>query len=349
MRKREAIFRAYALFKVMKLKDLAELIGGRVSGNPDIEITGASVIKEAGEGDITFLADKKYLNDVLGSKAAAVITKDEIKGSPASLIIAGNPYLAFAKALEALYRKPRTPSGISDKAVICEGVSLGGEVTVYPGVYISCGVVIGSGVTLYPGVYIGENSAIGDNSLIYPNVVIRENVRIGRDVIIHAGSVIGADGFKYIFENGSHYKIPQVGGVIIEDNVEIGANVTIDRATTGNTIVGAGTKIDNLVQIAHNVRIGKNCIIVAQVGIGGSAEIGNGSVLAGQVGIKDHAKIGDGVTVGAQSGVTGDIPHGQVYSGMPAIPHGTWLRAQSIFSKLPEYIRRLQELERKIK
>jgi UDP-3-O-[3-hydroxymyristoyl] glucosamine N-acyltransferase len=333
----------------MKLKDLAELIGGRISGNPDIEITGASAIKDAGEGDITFLADKKYLNDVLSSRAAAVIAKGEITGSSASLVIAGNPYLAFAKALEVLYRKPRTTSGVSDKAMICDNVSFGEGVTVYPGVYISSGAEIGSRVTLYPGVYVGDGSSIGDDTLIYPNVVIRDNVRVGRNVIIHAGSVIGADGFGYIFENGSHYKIPQVGGVIIEDDVEIGANVTVDRATTGKTVIGSGTKIDNLVQIAHNVRIGKNCIIVAQVGIGGSSEIGNGAVLAGQVGVKDHVKIGNGVMIGAQSGIVNDIPDGQVYSGMPAIRHKTWLRAQSIFSKLPEYIRRLQELERKVK
>lgn len=332
----------------MKLKDLAEIIGARVSGNSDVEITGAAGIKDAGEHDITFLANRKYLNDLFSSKAAAVITSDEIKGLSASLLITGNPNFAFARALEALYKKPKTCSGISDKAIICDDVRFGDGVTIYPQVYIGSGVAIGSRVTLYPGVYIGEGSSVGDDALIYPNVVIRENVRIGRHVIIHAGSVIGADGFGYIFKNDSHYKIPQVGGVIIEDDVEIGANVTIDRATTGNTIIGAGTKIDNLVQIAHNVRIGKKCIIVAQVGIGGSSEIGDGVVLAGQVGIKDHVKIGNGVTAGAQSGIVCDIPDGQVYTGMPAIPHRTWLRAQSIFAKLPEYIRRLQELERKI-
>ncbi len=163
----------------------------------------------------------------------------------------------------------------------------------------------------------------------------------------HAGTVIGSDGYGYVFEQGKHYKIPQVGGVIIEDEVEIGANVCIDRATLGNTIIGAGTKIDNLVQVAHNVKIGKNCIIVAQVGISGSVEIGDGVILAGQVGIRDHIKIGSQAIVGAQSGVSSDIPDGQVFSGSPAIPHKTWLRAQSIYSKLPEYIKRLQEIERK--
>ncbi|RJQ51350.1 MAG: UDP-3-O-(3-hydroxymyristoyl)glucosamine N-acyltransferase [Nitrospiraceae bacterium] len=333
----------------MKLKELADIIGGEISGNPDVEITGAAGIKEAGGSDITFLAGKKYLNDLLSSKAAAVIIKDDIPGLSATRLLSGNPYFTFAKALETLYGKPPVPAGVSDGAFVCENVSFGNKVTIYPGAYISSGAVLGSRVMIYPGVYIGEGSTIGDDSLVYPNVTIREKVRIGRKVIIHAGAVIGADGFGYVFEKGAHYKIPQIGGVIIEDNVEIGANVTIDRATTGNTVIGAGTKIDNLVQIAHNARIGKNCIIVAQVGISGSVEMGNGVVLAGQAGVKDHVKIGNGVIISAQSGVTGDVPDGQIHSGMPAIPHKTWLRAQSIYAKLPEYIRRLQELEKKVK
>ncbi|MBI4848494.1 MAG: UDP-3-O-(3-hydroxymyristoyl)glucosamine N-acyltransferase [Nitrospirae bacterium] len=332
----------------MKLKELADIIGGKISGNPDVEITGASGINEAGQGDITFLADKKYLNDLFSSKASAVIVKEEIKGLAASMVIAGNPYFTFAKALEALYKKPFKTSGISDKAVICADVSLGEDVLVYPNVYISSNVVIGARVTISPGVFIGEGSSIGDGSFIYPNVTIRENVRIGKKVIVHSGSVIGSDGFGYVFENGVHYKIPQVGGVIIEDEVELGANVTIDRATTGNTVIGRGTKIDNLVQIGHNVKLGKNCIVISQVGISGSVEIGDGVILAGQVGVRDHITIGSGAMIGAQSGIAENIPDGQVYSGSPAIPHRTWLRAQSIYAKLPEYIKRLQELERKI-
>jgi len=333
----------------MKLKELADIIGGKIYGDPDVEIRGAAGIKEAKEGDITFLSEKKYLDDLPGSRASAVITKDEITGLSASLLIADNPYFVFAKALKALYGKPQVAPGISDRAVICADVTFGDRVTVYPGAYIGSGAAIGSRTAIYPGVFIGEGSSVGDDSLVYPNVTIRENVRVGSKVIIHPGAVIGSDGFGYVFEKGSHYKIPQVGGVIIEDEVEIGANVTIDRATTGNTIIGAGTKIDNLVQIAHNVRTGKNCIIVSQVGISGSVEIGDGVVLAGQVGVRDHVRIGSGVTVAAKSGITDDVPAGQVYSGMPAIPHKAWLRAQSVFAKLPEYIKRLQELERKVK
>ena len=332
----------------MKLKELADLIGGKVSGNQETEITGAVGITEAKHGDITFLAGKKHLGDILNTKASAVIAKEEIEGLSASILVSDNPYFTFARALEVFHVKSYKPIGVSDKATVCTGASIGKDVSIYPNVYISSNAVIGSRVILYPGVFIGEGASISDDSIIYPNATIRENVKIGSKVIVHAGAVIGADGFGYVFEKGMHYKIPQVGGVIIGDNVEIGANVTIDRATTGNTVIGSGTKIDNLVQIGHNVKIGKNCLIVGQVGISGSVEMGNGVILAGQVGVRDHVKIGNGVMVGSQSGIAGDIADGQIYSGTPAIPHKTWLRAQSIYSKLPEYIKRLHEIERKI-
>jgi UDP-3-O-[3-hydroxymyristoyl] glucosamine N-acyltransferase len=222
------------------------------------------------------------------------------------------------------------------------------DVSIHPHACINSNAVLGSRVTVSSGVFIGEGVSIGDDSFIYPNVTIRENVTIGKKVIVHSGTVIGSDGYGYVPEKGRHYKIPQIGSVIIEDEVEIGANVCIDRGTVGNTIIGWGTKIDNLVQIGHNVKIGKSCIIVSQVGISGSVEIGDGVILAGQVGIRDHIKVGNKAIVGAQSGIGSDIPEGQVYSGSPAIPHKTWLRAQSIYSKLPEYVRRLQEMERKL-
>ncbi|MEK7823189.1 MAG: UDP-3-O-(3-hydroxymyristoyl)glucosamine N-acyltransferase, partial [Nitrospirota bacterium] len=259
-----------------------------------------------------------------------------------------NPYLAFARTLEIFYKAPFNPLGISKESIIGENVSFGSDVSVYPNVYISNNVAIGNRVTIFPFVYIGENVSVGDDSVIYPNAAIREKVKIGKRVIIHSGAVIGSDGFGYVREKEKHYKIPQVGGVIIEDEVEIGANVTIDRATLGNTVIGSGTKIDNLVHIAHNVKTGKNCIILAQVGISGSVEIGDNVVLAGQVGIADHKRIADGVMVVGKSGVTNNLEPG-VYSGTPAIPHKDWLRAQSIYAKLPDILRRLQELERKIK
>jgi len=329
----------------MKLRELAALIGGRIAGDPEVEITGVAGIENAGEGDITFLHDTHNIPAVA---ASALIVKADINMPAVRLLIADNPQFAFARALEVFYVKPYRPTGISDRAVMGRNVKTGDDVSVFPHVYISDDVALGSRVTLSPGVFLGEGVTIGDDSFIHPNVTIREKVTIGRRVTVHAGAVIGSDGFGYVQEKGGHYKIPQVGGVVIGDDVEIGANVCIDRATVGNTVIGDGTKIDNLVQVAHNVKIGRNCIIVAQVGISGSVAIGDGAIIAGQAGIKDHVTIGAGAIVTAQAGVTGDLPAGQIYSGTPAMPHGTALRAQSLYSKLPEYVKRIREIEKKL-
>ena len=330
----------------MKLIALADIVDGRIAGDPETDITGVAGIQEAGQGDITYLADKKNVSALDGLQASAVFVHDKIENISLNMVIVENPQYAFAKALEVFHKKSLQPGGVSEQAVICSGVQTGKDVTVYPAAYISSNVMIGDGVTIFPGVFVGEDTTIGDNTFIYPNVTVREGVRIGKGVIIHAGAVIGADGFGYVQEKGIHYKIPQVGGVIIEDNVEIGANVIIDRATTGNTVVGSGTKIDNLVQIAHNVKIGKNCIIVAQVGISGSVEIGDGTILGGQVGIKDHIKIGKNVMVAAQAGVISNLSEGQIYSGSPALPHHTSLRVNRTFTRLPELAKKVQKLEK---
>ncbi|MEN8262571.1 MAG: UDP-3-O-(3-hydroxymyristoyl)glucosamine N-acyltransferase [Nitrospirota bacterium] len=332
----------------MKLNELAEKVGGRVLGDPEVEITGVSGIDEAKEGDITFFSDKRMMAALKKTKASAVILKEELGGLNENMLIVDNPQLVFAKVLEVFYKKPYEATGVSDKAVIGENASIGEDVSIYPSAYIGSDVTLGARVTVSPGAYIGDKVYIGDDSYIHPNVTVRENVKIGNNVTVHSGTVIGCDGFGYIFDGGEHFKIPQVGGVFIEDDVEIGANVIIDRATVGSTVIGAGTKIDNLVQIAHNVKIGKKCIIAAQVGISGSVEIGDGAVFAGKVGVRDHVKIGSGAMLGAGAGVVKDIPDNQIYSGSPALPHKTWLRAQSIYSKLPEYIRRLQKIEQKI-
>ncbi|HEW81548.1 MAG TPA: UDP-3-O-(3-hydroxymyristoyl)glucosamine N-acyltransferase [Nitrospirae bacterium] len=332
----------------MKLKELAILTGSTISGDPEVEITGVSGIIDAAEGDITLLADNKNLGSISGSNASAFIVKEEIKDLKKSMLISDNPRFIFARALEILHVEPSQPSGVSDKAVIGENVVLGADISIHPLAYIGSNVSLGARVTISPGAYIGDNVSIDEDSIIYPNVTIREKVTIGKKVIIHSGTIIGSDGFGYVPDKSGHYKIPQIGGVIIGDRVEIGANVTIDRATTGNTIIGSGSKIDNLSHVAHNAKLGKNCMIIAQVGISGSVEIGDGAILAGQVGVSDHVKIGRNAKVGAKSGIAKDIPEGQVHSGIPAIPHGSWLRAQNIFSKLPEYIKRLQKLERKL-
>lgn len=330
----------------MKLSELAAYVNGDVRGNGSIEITGIKAINEAGPGEITFLSHNRYKKMLTHSKASAVIAKELIEGLPIAHVIVNNPQYAFAKALEIFYQKPEPTRSISKNAYISHEAYIEEGVTIFDRVYVSDHCHIASGVVLYPGVYLGHGASIGQGSIIHPNVVIRENITIGKNVIIHAGTVIGSDGFGYVFEKGEHYKIPQVGGVIVEDNVEIGANVTIDRSTLGNTIIGAGTKIDNLVQIAHNVRIGQKCIIVAQTGISGSSVLGNGVVLAGQVGVVDHVSLADGVMVGAKSGVAGDIKEAGGYSGIPAIPHKLWLKAQALYAKLPELSRRLREIER---
>ena len=332
----------------MKLRELAERIGGRIAGNPEVEITGVSGIDEAGEGEITLLLDRKGLKKDR-VRASALIVKTEMEDLAVSMLVSENPLYTFARALEVFHAAPRSAPGVSGKAFVGDNVVMGEDVTVGPFAHISGNVTLGSRVTVSSGVFVGDGTSIGDDSFIYPNASIREKIAIGRNVIIHSGAVIGSDGFGYVPAEGKHYKIPQVGGVIIEDEVEIGANVCIDRGTTGNTIIGRGTKIDNLAQIAHNVKIGKNCIIVSQVGISGSVVIGDGVILAGQVGIRDHITIGNKAVIGAQSGVGADVPEGKVYSGSPAIPHGQWLRAQHIYSRLPEYVKRIQELERTLR
>ena len=332
----------------MKLTALASLVNGEIIGNQDIDISGVSGILEAHEGDITFLSSNKYVKDLPKCKASCLIVKEAIENIGIAQLKVSNPYLAYAKLLEHFYVNPQEPIGISKHAFVSDKARLGVNVSVFPFAYISDGVSIGDGTVIYPYVYIGESTSVGEHCILYPHVTLRERIQVGNSVIIHAGSVIGSDGFGYVFDGGIYHKIPQVGGVVIQDDVEIGSNVSIDRATTGNTIIGKGTKIDNLSQIAHNVRIGYNTIIIAQVGISGSTEIGDYVTLAGQVGVADHAKIESQTMIGAQSGVMGTIPRG-AYSGSPAMPHREWLKAQAVFSRLPELQKKIRELEGKIK
>lgn len=335
----------------MKLKHIASLLNGEIIGPPqadEIEITGVAGIRDAQEGEISFISTQKYMKELSTSKASCVIVKEIIKDFALPQLKVSNPYLAFAKLLEHFYVKPHKFSGVSDGAIISDEAHLATDVSVSPFSYISDGVSIGRGTIIYPYVFIGENTIIGQRCTLYPHVTLREGLRIGNNVIIHSGSVIGSDGFGYVLEEGKYHKIPQVGGVIIEDDVEIGSNVSIDRATIGNTLIGKGTKIDNLVQIAHNVTIGNNSVIIAQVGIGGSTEIGDSVTLAGQVGISDHTKIDSGTIIGAQSGMRGYVTKG-VYLGSPALPHRDWMKAVALFAKLPALNKKVKELEEKIK
>jgi UDP-3-O-[3-hydroxymyristoyl] glucosamine N-acyltransferase len=333
----------------IRLKELAQYVGGMVIGDGEVEISGVAALEGARSGEITFIAHPKYLSKLAKTNASAIITSEEILSSQKPLLCVGNPYLAFAKILTLFSQKTYQPKGIDPNVWISSTAQLGKEVTVYPFVSIGDRCRIGERVTLYPGVYVGEDSSIDEGSLLYSNVSIYPGTVIGKRVILHSGVVVGADGFGYVKEGKKNVKIPQVGKVEIEDDVEIGANTTIDRATFGKTIIGRGVKIDNLVQVAHNVVIGEDSIIVAQVGIAGSTKIGSNVTLGGQVGVADHIEIGDNVMIGAQSGVPSDLAANQAYSGSPVLPHREFLRVVNVFTKLPEMRKTLIEIEKRLK
>ncbi len=331
------------------LSEIAEWVEGEWVGDPHLSIRGVAPLDTAKPGDITFLANPKYRSQAVETSASAVIAREQIKGSRAAHLLVSDPYYAFAQVLSRFHPPRQDPPGQDPRAAIAPDVTLGREVSIGPFVTVSSGAKIGDRVYLGAGVFVGEGSEIGEATRIYPNVTIREGVQIGKRVIIHSGSVIGGDGFGYALHAGSYFKVPQVGGVIIEDDVELGSNVTVDRATLGNTVIGRGTKVDNLVQIAHNVVIGPDTIIVAQVGISGSTRIGRRVTLAGQVGVVGHVTIGDDVVVGAKSCVIQDIPAGGRVSGFPPIPHTTWLKAAVSFEALPEMRREIRRLKAEVR
>ncbi len=332
----------------IKLKDLAKLLEGELYGDGEVLITNISGIREAKEGDITFVSHQKYKPELESTKASAVISTKEFKDLNKNFVFVDNPYFAFSKILKYFYERDYKPRGVDPKAVIGNNAAIGRDVSIYPLAVIGDNVKIGDRVVIYSGSYVGDNTVIDDDSLIYPNVTIREDALIGKRVILHSGVVIGSDGFGYATDKGRHHKIPQIGSVVIEDDVELGANVTVDRATLGKTIIKRGTKVDNLVQIAHNVVIGEDSIIVAQAGISGSVEIGSHCVIGGQVGFVDHIKIGNNVMIGSQSGVMNDVEPNQVILGSPAIPHKDWLRAQAVYQKLPEMRKKISDLEKRL-
>ncbi len=336
----------------IKVEDIARIVVGKVVGDKDILITGICGIKEAQKGDITFLANEKYLQLLETTNASAVITSPNMKIPKRlgkTIILTDNPSLAFAKLVAHWYPNGVDhPRGIHNTAIIGEGVKLGRDVAIGAYVVIEKNVTIGDGTVIYAGSYIGHNTEIGKDCLIYPNVSIREKIMIGNRVIIHSGTVIGSDGFGFATVKGVHHRIPQIGTVVIEDDVEIGANVTIDRARFDKTYIGKGTKIDNLVQIAHNVVIGENSIIVSQAGISGSTTIGNGVILAGQSGIVGHISIGDGAVVAAQAGVTKSVSPNTKVSGYPAKPHSVAKRVNACVQRLPDMRKTLERLVKRV-
>ena len=330
------------------LKELAELVGGEVAGNDKVVIKGVAPIESAVEGDITFITTSKYADLLKICAASAIITTPEIKVENRDLIISKNPQLAYAKILTLLNSRPYMPKGIDRRAYIGRRPRISDSVSIYPFAYIGDDVEIGERTVVHTGVSIGNGCIIGNDVTIYPNTTIMDRCILGNRVIIHAGVVIGADGFGFARDGKRHYKIPQTGIVQIDDDVEIGANTTVDRAAFGKTRIMRGTKIDNLVQVAHNVVIGEDGIIVALVALGGSSKLGNNVTLGGQVAVADHINIGNNVMIAGQSGVAADIPENQVMSGTPAIHHMEWLKASLTFSKLPEMRKAIKELEKKV-
>ncbi|MGQ9487182.1 MAG: UDP-3-O-(3-hydroxymyristoyl)glucosamine N-acyltransferase [Armatimonadota bacterium] len=332
----------------LTVRTLAERIGAQVEGDAETLIVGVSSVEFAQEGDIVFAESPRYLRMAERCLASAVIVWRDAPSIGKPLLRVDSPRLAFLKVLQIFAPQPQHPEGIDLNAVISPDADLGDDVAIGAGCVIEAGARVGRGSVLYPLCYIGRDVQVGEECVLYPNVTLMHGVKLGNRVIVHSGTVIGADGFGYVTVEGVHHKVPHIGGVEIGDDVEIGANVCIDRAKTGVTRIGSGTKIDNLVHVGHNVQVGENCLLVAQVGIAGSSHLGRYVVLAGQVGVTDHVNIGDGAIVLAQSGVAGDLEGGQKYFGSPAREHGKQLRLMAYTSRLPELFERVKLLEQRL-
>ena len=330
------------------LQEIADYLGGRVIGDPAAIVHGLGSLDDAVEGQITFLANPKFAAKLATTKATAVILPPAVSGFGRDVIETDNPYLAFAKVLTLFCVAGLKPQGVMNGAFVCEGAVLGQDITIYPGAYIADGVKIGDRTVVHPGVVIYEGVTIGDDVMLHSNVSIRERCTVGNRVIIHNGAVIGSDGFGYAPDKRKYFKIPQIGIVVLEDDVEIGANTTIDRAALDKTIIRRGTKIDNLVQIAHNCIIGEDTAIAAQTGVAGSSKIGRNLTVGGQVAIAGHIEIGDNIMLAGRCGAISSIDQPGVFSGTPAMPHRDWLKSSAIYSKLPELRKTVSTLEKRI-
>jgi len=327
---------------------LAEALGASLDRDPGKTVSGVAPLETATADDISFVTDPRYRDAALASRAGAFLVADPIPNLPAPALRCSAPRHALIDLLSLFFPPPAVVPGIDSSAVVAKDATVDPTASVGTLAVIESGAVIGARVRVHPLVYIGAGTRVGDDSVLYPHVVLREGVTLGRRVIVHAGTVIGADGFGYAFDGTAHRKIPQVGGVIIEDDVEIGANVAIDRATLGDTIVRRGTKIDNLVQIGHNVEVGEAAILAGQVGIAGSSRVGAGAVLAGQVGVADHVTVGEGAMMAAQTGVHRDVAAGEKLMGTPARAMTQAKRIWIAEAHLPELARRLTVMERRV-
>lgn len=331
----------------MTIAEIAGFIGGTVIGAGDVLIRDIRSIEDAREGDLTFVANKKYVKKLKTTKASAVLASPQITAEGKNLIVVADPYAALGKLLKLFYPLEHGPSGISPDAHVEEGAVVSPEATIFPRTFIGRGAKIGRGTVIYPGVFIGRNSSIGEDSILYANVAVYHSCVIGNRVILHAGVVIGADGFGFASPGIENIKIPQIGFVQIDDDVEIGANTTIDRAALGKTWIQRNVKIDNQVQIAHNVVIGENSAITAQVGISGSTKLGRGVLIGGQTGIVGHITIGDHVMIAADSKIHKDVKSGEIVGGAQ-MPFKEWLQVEACRSKLPEMRATLKDLAKKM-
>lgn len=328
------------------LGELAGAIGARLEGDPTFVVTGVASLEQAGPEDLSFLANPRYEGAALASRAGALIVGRDFTTDGRNVLRCDNPYLAFARAVPLISPEPPVERGVHPSAIVHPSVSVPENVAVGPMAVVGRDVELGTGVVIGAGSVVEDGARIGAGTRLFPRVTVHRGTRLGERCIVQSGTVLGSDGFGYATdESGRHHRVPQRGGLTIGDDVEIGANVTIDRGSAGDTVVGEGCKIDNLVHIAHNVRIGRKAMIVAQVGIAGSTIVGENAVLAGQAGIAGHLRIGDRARIGAQAGVIGDVPAGAEYSGYPARAHRDQMRAHALFARLPELFQRLKRLE----
>jgi UDP-3-O-[3-hydroxymyristoyl] glucosamine N-acyltransferase len=334
-------------------QQLADHTGGKLSGSGDIKIYSPAKIEEAKDGEITFLANPKYLEYVYSTNASLLIVSHDIsfdKPVKSMLLRVKDAYTAFTQVLEKFSNSVLDKKGIEEPSFISKSATLGKDVYVGAMSYIGDNVKLGNNVKIFPGVFVGEQTSIGDNTIIFSDVTLYHHSQIGKNCIIHSGTIIGSDGFGFApLPDGSYKKIPQLGNVLIEDNVEIGANTVIDRATMGSTIIHKGVKLDNLIQVAHNVEIGENTVVAAQTGISGSTRIGKNCVIGGQVGFVGHLDIADGTRINAQSGVSKSVNQkGKALTGSPAYDYTASLRSQAIFRSLPQLEKRIAELEKQL-
>jgi UDP-3-O-[3-hydroxymyristoyl] glucosamine N-acyltransferase len=333
----------------MQLREIAERLGCRLEGDGSVEIRGVAGLEQAAEGDLSFFANPRYAPALRRTRASAVIIGEGTPVAPCAMLRTKHPSLAFANAVSLFAAAPLPHPGIDAHSAIAADATLGRDVSVGAFSSVGRGARIGDRTMIHPHVFVGDGVVIGDDCIIHSHAAVRERVVLGNRVIIQNGAVIGADGYGFVRRaDGTHQKIPQMAVVVIEDDVEIGANTTVDRPAIGETRIQAGAKIDNLVQIAHGVNVGRNALLAAQVGIAGSTVIGDNVTLAGQVGVAGHVTIGKGVAAVGQSGITNSVPDGTFVSGYPAIENKEWLKSSAIFRKLPELRKKVADLEQRI-